>query len=340
MSSGINFKPYDPVAQLIATGGGGGLPTTGGTLTGDLILQAPAKVVQCQPPVGPCDLVNKQYVDGVLSVPGSIPGSSIVNNSITTNQLASNAVQNTNINPGPNSTLKGTSGTGVVSDISLGPGLSMPANVLNIDPATLQKAGNAQFGVVEFDATGDLTETVANSGIANLKEPPPGVIATNAGFSATGDFVSAKAGSIIGAAVPNGTPFTYGNLIFQMDDVAPRGLKIKLASGPGGYIAGGAQPYWDDGTPTPFVTGRYIYRDLDTVTFKFLSERVNGEPVGSTLVVAPWDTTTATGASNTGQGYQEIYNFYVNDGVDDCGYRVTSMFFNPNSFIVVERLTG
>jgi hypothetical protein len=64
MASGINFKLYDPVAQLIASGSGGsGLPLTGGTLTGNLVLQAPAKAVQSQPPVNPSDLANKQYVD-------------------------------------------------------------------------------------------------------------------------------------------------------------------------------------------------------------------------------------------------------------------------------------
>ena len=62
------FKLYDPVAQLIATGGGGGgLPLTGGTLTGDLTIQPPSKVVQCQPPVGPCDLANKAYVDAQIT---------------------------------------------------------------------------------------------------------------------------------------------------------------------------------------------------------------------------------------------------------------------------------
>lgn len=68
MSSGIDFKTIDPVAQLIATGsgGGGGLPLTGGTLTGNLVMQVPSIVSQCQPPMGPCDLTNKQYVDGVF----------------------------------------------------------------------------------------------------------------------------------------------------------------------------------------------------------------------------------------------------------------------------------
>jgi hypothetical protein len=68
MASGINFKTVDPVEQLVATGsgGGGGLPLTGGTLTGNLVMQVPSIVSQCQPPMGPCDLTNKQYVDGLL----------------------------------------------------------------------------------------------------------------------------------------------------------------------------------------------------------------------------------------------------------------------------------
>jgi hypothetical protein len=69
MASGIDFKTVDPVAQLIASGsgGGGGLPLTGGTLTGNLVMQVPSIVSQCQGPMGPCDLTNKQYVDGLLA---------------------------------------------------------------------------------------------------------------------------------------------------------------------------------------------------------------------------------------------------------------------------------
>ena len=68
MASGINFKLYDPVAQLVATGGGsgGGLPLTGGTLTGNLVLTAPAKVLQCENPTGACDVVNLQYAVGAF----------------------------------------------------------------------------------------------------------------------------------------------------------------------------------------------------------------------------------------------------------------------------------
>ena len=64
-----SFRTYDPVANLIATGGsgGGGLPSTGGTLTGNLILQAPAKVEQSTAPTLPIDLTNKQYVDNQIA---------------------------------------------------------------------------------------------------------------------------------------------------------------------------------------------------------------------------------------------------------------------------------
>lgn len=63
----MNFKIYDPIAQFIATGGGG-LPLTGGSLSGNLTLIPPAKVVQCQLPTSPCDLVNLQYFQSQKSV--------------------------------------------------------------------------------------------------------------------------------------------------------------------------------------------------------------------------------------------------------------------------------
>jgi hypothetical protein len=69
MASGINFKTVDPVEQLVATGsggGGGGLPLTGGSLSGNLVLTSPAKVQQTQAPTVGDDLVNKTYVDGAF----------------------------------------------------------------------------------------------------------------------------------------------------------------------------------------------------------------------------------------------------------------------------------
>ena len=73
MASGIDFKTVDPVVQLIASGSGGGLPLTGGTLMGDLTMQIPSKVVQCQAPVGPCDLTNKAYVDSLIGGGSFLP---------------------------------------------------------------------------------------------------------------------------------------------------------------------------------------------------------------------------------------------------------------------------
>lgn len=66
MTTGINFKVYDAVSQLVATNGGSNgpfLPLAGGILTGDLTVQPASKVIQCQPPSGSCDLTNKNYVD-------------------------------------------------------------------------------------------------------------------------------------------------------------------------------------------------------------------------------------------------------------------------------------
>lgn len=134
-----NFKVYDPVAQLIASGPS--LPLSGGTLTGNLTLTAPAKVIQCQNPAGPCDLVNLQYLNSALGTPGSIPGSSITNNSITNSQLAAGAAAG-NINSGPDEAITGTK---------------------------VQKAGNTQFGVIQFDAAGELQESALNSGIALIR---------------------------------------------------------------------------------------------------------------------------------------------------------------------------
>lgn len=62
-----NFTIYDPVAQLVATtnnggGGSGGLPLSGGTLTGNLNMDIPAKIIQCQTPSDSCDLVNLIYL--------------------------------------------------------------------------------------------------------------------------------------------------------------------------------------------------------------------------------------------------------------------------------------
>ncbi|CCV01773.1 hypothetical protein IIV22_096L [Invertebrate iridescent virus 22] len=490
MASGINFKIYDPVAQLVATGGGGGggtsLPLTGGTLTGNLIMAAPAKIIQSTAPTDPNDLTNKAYVDakamgflplaggtmtgqivqplapvaandvankayvdGKVLTPGTIPGTSIVNNSITNTQLAPGAaaaninagpdgsilpskisggpflllsggtmsgaisqpiapvaandvtnkayvdgkvstpnsipgtsivnnsitnaqiapgtitnneianntitggkiapgtitganiapatVANSNIVPGPANTLKGTNSLSNVDDFTLGSGLTLSAGAsptLSVDPASLVKAGNTQFGVVQFDPSGDLRQSGPNSGIGRVKQPSPGVIVINTGFDASGNFVSSKAGALVGTSVPDADTYTYDNLMFQIPTSSPVALQMKLVSG-SGFVAGGGQPYWETTGPVQFVTGRKVYRTIDSTTFKYLSERVAGEPAGNTTVLAPWDTSTSVNG-----GPVEIFNVFVSDGIDPAAYRITEFYYSPNFFLVIERLTG
>ncbi|CCV02299.1 hypothetical protein IIV30_104L [Invertebrate iridescent virus 30] len=490
MASGINFKIHDPVAQLVATGGGGGggtsLPLTGGTLTGNLVLTSPAKIIQSTAPTDPDDLTNKAYVDakamgylplaggtmsgqivqplapvaandvankayvdGKVSTPNSIPGTSIVNNSITNTQLAPGAaaanindgpdgsilpskisggpflplaggtmsgaisqpiapvaaddltnkayvdskistpnsipgtsitnnsitnaqiapgtittteiapgtilgsniapgtitganiapatVANSNLVPGPASTIKGTNSLSNVDDFVIGGGLSLSGGAgptLSVDPASLVKADNTQFGVVQFDPSGDLQQSSTNSGIAKVKQPSPGVIVINTGFDASGNFVSSKAGALVGTSVPDANTYTYDNLVFQIPTSSPVALQMKLVTG-SGFVAGGGQPYWETTGPVQFVTGRKVYRTIDSTTFKYLSERVAGEPVGNTTVLAPWDTSTSING-----GPVEIFNVFVEDGIDPAAYRITEFYFSPNFFLVIERLTG
>ncbi|CCV02121.1 hypothetical protein IIV25_103L [Invertebrate iridovirus 25] len=491
MASGVNFKIYDPVTQLVATGGGGGgLPLTGGTLTGNLTMSPGTKIIQSQAPSGPNDLTNKAYVDNLfagylplaggtmtgaitqplapvaandlankayvdslVSVPGSIPGASITNNSITNTQLAPGSaaanvaagpdgsilpskiqggllplsgggpmtgaitqpiaptsandvtnkayvdgaigvpnsipgssivngsitnnqitagtitnveianntitgsnialgtitganiapatVTNSNIVPGPASTIKGTNSLSNVDDCVVGGGLSLSAGAgptLTLNPATIQESGNSQFGVMKFDPLGDFKQTGVASGIARLKQPASGVVSVNASFDIGGNFVSASAGAISGRIVDNDTEFFYDNLVFKMNSTSPRSLMARLVTSPSvnpGFIGYG-QPYWENPGPTEFVTGKVILRYLDTTTFKYLSERVAGEPIGSTYVDPAWDTSTAD--PNAGTGSTEIYSFYLNDGVENGGFRITCIHFDTTSFICAERL--
>jgi hypothetical protein len=435
-AANINAGPAGAInSSQIA--GGPFLPLAGGIMTG--------QIVQSLAPLVGNDLANKTYVDGVLSTPGSIPGTSIVNNSITSTQLAPGAavgnltpnsvpgttivnnsitnaqiapgtitstelapgaaagnltpnsvpgasivnnsitnaqiapgtitsteiaagtitsgniqdgtitgtdiaagtVTNSNLAPGPASTIKGTNSLVAVDDFVIGTGLSLTAGAgptLSVDASVLGKAGDTQFGVVQFNASGDLKDSGVNTGIAKIRQPAAGSTVTNGGFDNLGNFVSSTVGAIVGVAVPNGTPLTFKNIMLQMPTTAPRSLQIQFATGPGGYIAGSGQPIWDTGAtdpPTPFVTPRFLYRNVTTSGFVSLSERVANEPNNlppSTLVTPAWDNSTATAPSTTGEGFVEVYNIYVNDGVDDAFYRITSCFFIPNSYITVERM--
>jgi Repeat of unknown function (DUF5907) len=149
------------------------LPLVGGTMSG--------AISQPVAPVNPNDLTNKAYVDSLVA--GGVPDATTlvkgkvqlagdlggVGTSASAPIISSGAVTNAKLAVGSNSTLKGTSGGGVVSDISLGSGLNLTGTTLTADSTTLPKAGNTQFGVISFDPSGDLTQTAANSGIGLVK---------------------------------------------------------------------------------------------------------------------------------------------------------------------------
>ena len=66
--------------------------------------------------------------------------------------------------------IKGSNNTSVVvMDLGVGSGLDITGTDLVLNPASAQKAGNTQFGVVEFNSAGDLVDNGTNSGVANVK---------------------------------------------------------------------------------------------------------------------------------------------------------------------------
>jgi len=346
MTDTLNFKIYDPIADIIASGSSGGiplpnsipgasiinnsitntqlalgaaaaninagpagsinsaqitggpfLPLAGGTVTNDIFLATA--------PSGPTALTNKTYVDSKTTTPNSIPGTSIANGSITSNQLA----------PGAPSTLKGTNQVGVLNDITFGNGLAMPANVLTIDMATIQKADDNNFGAVKFDATGDLKHTAAASGIAKIKQPalPVQSAVFNAAFNALGDFIispPARSGTF---GLPNNTPLIVSNVQIMVAEVGPnRGLQFAVVNAAGG------------GTGT---NSNGIGFSSSTV----VSNTHNSIALSTSFVSLsnpPW----------TNKDVEEWF-IYVNDGIDNAFYRVTAYMFTPNSAVTIERLS-
>ena len=151
------------------------VPFSGGTMTGPLY----------QPllPTTLNELTNKDYVDSLVlsGVPdattttkgklqlagdlggvGTTAGAPTISNLVITNAKLANL--------SGTSELKGSSSTSAAAtDISLGSGLTMTGTTLNVDGSTLPKADNTTFGVVEFDPSGDLTQTAVGSGIAVVK---------------------------------------------------------------------------------------------------------------------------------------------------------------------------
>lgn len=114
------------MAQLVATGGGDDLTNKAyvdAKATGYLPLAGGAKIVQPLAPVAAKDLANKAYVDAQVSTPGTIPGTSIVNNSITNTRLAPGSAA-ANINTGPDGSI-------LPSKISGGPFLLLSGGTMS-----------------------------------------------------------------------------------------------------------------------------------------------------------------------------------------------------------------
>ncbi|CCV02212.1 hypothetical protein IIV30_017L [Invertebrate iridescent virus 30] len=179
MANALNFKIYDPVAQLVATGGGsgGGLPLTGGTLTGNLILTSPSKVIQSQAPTTANDLTNKGYVDSLigggpfLPLSGGTMSGQIVQAlaPVAPNDVANKAYVDSLIGGGPFLPLTG----GTVS-----------GNVILSSPAKLQQNQAPTVG-------DDLTNKTYTDGAYQAKKPS--AVSGNVAFFGSG----ADAGQVI-----------------------------------------------------------------------------------------------------------------------------------------------
>jgi hypothetical protein len=223
------------------------LPLSGGTMTGGIL--------QPLAPSTGNSLANKTYVDaqvagatipdattlvkGKVQLAGDLGG---VGTSAAAPIISNLAITNPKVNPGGANTLKGTNSLTNVDDIILGSGLSLTVGAgptLSVNSSSLSKAGAAQFGVVEFDPSGDLNATAANSGIAvvkplsitlakmtNLTANPRliGSSGTNAvseitlggGLSLTGGILAVVGATIVQGNVTTSTTLTSGTLIFGL----------------------------------------------------------------------------------------------------------------------------
>ncbi|CCV01840.1 hypothetical protein IIV22_163L [Invertebrate iridescent virus 22] len=179
----INFKLYDPVAQLIATGSSGsGLPLTGGTLSGNLILTSPAKVVQCQTPSNACDVVNLVYLQSLyLPLTGGTMSGVILQPSAPSapDELTNKAYVDSLIGGGPFLPLSGGTMSGAITQ-PLAP--AVPSDVANkayVDAQVASGTPDATTSVKgKVQLAGDLSGTasapvvsplaITNAKLANL----------------------------------------------------------------------------------------------------------------------------------------------------------------------------
>ncbi|GHV50332.1 hypothetical protein AGMMS49579_03740 [Spirochaetia bacterium] len=156
----------------------------GDTLGGNLIFPSGTDLILQYTPTNSNDAVNKAYVDQRISsaVPqattttvGTIQLAGVLGGTATSPTLNNNSVTNMALSNLSNSSmLKGSSSSSNnITDISLGQGLDINNSTLNIDITAFNKAGSNQFGIVEFDDSGDLTDSGTNTGIAIVQ---PGVV--------------------------------------------------------------------------------------------------------------------------------------------------------------------
>ena len=165
-----NFKLYDPVADLVASGpGGSGLPTTGGTMTGNLTMQAPAKVVQSQLPSDPSDVVNITYLNSVIGTGGPflpLAGGTLTDN-LTLTAPAKVVQSQAPVDPSDLVNKQYTDGTflPLLTGGALGGNLTLtaPAKVVQsqapVDPSDLvnkQYVDTFKYGSFLFKSTGSI----------------------------------------------------------------------------------------------------------------------------------------------------------------------------------------
>jgi hypothetical protein len=172
MSSGINFKLVDPVAQLIASGGGSGsgLPLTGGTMSG--------AIVQPIAPVAPFDLTNKQYVDGAFQAkkPTAIPNNiAFFGSGADAGQTIDStySIDTVITNPQSNTTI--WSSSRMIASLQYGANVfkaTASINIISAGNATAFSAGNAIVGPATWPNTGS-TFTLDGAGIATISNSQP-----------------------------------------------------------------------------------------------------------------------------------------------------------------------
>jgi hypothetical protein len=174
MSSATSFKIYDPVAQLVASGGGsGGLPLTGGSLSGNLTMTFPAKIQQNQEPSVGNDLVNKTYTDGAYQAkkPSAVANNvALFGSGTDAGQTIDSgfSVDSVLANPPANTTLWPSSR--IIGSLQYGAGVYKSTAALTIGAGVSVRAfssGNANVGPTIWISIGS-TYSLDVSGIATI----------------------------------------------------------------------------------------------------------------------------------------------------------------------------